>query len=91
MVVYYNGGCSFLSPELHAGVKVVARYEDVAEKPAAVIQTVHGGGTVVLSGVHWEVGADGARGEGSPAEVVKQLEAGEAVRNKFVKMLLDLL
>lgn len=91
VVVYYNGGCCFQAPELYDGVTVVARYEDLADKPAAVIKTGYGGGSVLLSGPHWEVGAEGAREEGSPIEVVKQLEAGEIVRKNFVKMLIELL
>ena len=34
-------------------LEIVVRYEDPGDKPAAVIKTNFGQGTVVLSGVHW--------------------------------------
>ena len=51
--VPYNGGCAFLDADKFENIEIVARYEDPGDKPAAVIKTNFGQGTVVLSGVHW--------------------------------------
>jgi glutamine amidotransferase-like uncharacterized protein/ribosomal protein L16 Arg81 hydroxylase len=51
--VYYNGGCSFYgSPESFV---TLARYDDIDGQPPAVIKCNTTQGSVVLSGVHFEV------------------------------------
>lgn len=50
--VYFNGGC-FFSPE-SLRVKVLSRYLDLPQKPPAIVEIAHGGGKVLLSGVHFE-------------------------------------
>ena len=37
--VYYNGGCAFLDADKFENIEIVARYEDLGNKPAAVIKT----------------------------------------------------
>ena len=85
--LYYNGGCAFRGAENFENVEILARYEEVEGRPAAVIKTEFGHGTVVLSGVHWEVGAVGARGLGTPQQVVQALETWDQTRREFAAML----
>ena len=52
--VYFNGGCLFEEPELYPSVTVLARYDDLAETPAAVVKCAVGKGEALLCGVHPE-------------------------------------
>jgi biotin--protein ligase len=52
--MYYHGGCHFVTAEQYANVEVIARYEDLAEKPAAIIRCQVDKGIAILSGVHIE-------------------------------------
>jgi biotin--protein ligase len=56
---YYNGGCYFADASDYKNVKVVARYLDIPEEPAAIVQCQVGKGVAILSGVHPEVSANG--------------------------------
>ncbi len=56
--VYFNGGCYFEHPEIHASVDVLARYEDLPGCPAAVVSCAVGKGQAILSGVHPESEVD---------------------------------
>ena len=51
---YYNGGCSFVDPHKYQNVSVVAKYSDIENAPAAIIQCQVGKGIAYLSGVHPE-------------------------------------
>lgn len=51
---YYNGGCEFVDADKYEGVRVIARYDDIAGKPAAIVECAVGRGRVVLCGVHPE-------------------------------------
>ena len=87
--IYYNGGSAFLDAEKLKNIEIVARYEELRVRPAAVIKTRFGLGRVVLSGVHGEVGAEGERGIGTAEDVVQRLEIGEKARHDFARMLVD--
>lgn len=52
--VYYNGGCLFEAPERFSKIDILARYSQLPEHPAAIIQCAVGRGTALLSGVHPE-------------------------------------
>ncbi|MCC5832813.1 MAG: hypothetical protein JJU12_07210 [Chlamydiales bacterium] len=52
--IYFNGGCYFEEPEAHPSIEVLARYQDLPEKPAALIKCKVGKGRAVLSGTHPE-------------------------------------
>ncbi len=54
---YYNGGCAFIAPEEHRNVTVIARYADLPQEPAAIVQCRVGKGLALLSGVHPEYSA----------------------------------
>ncbi len=56
--VYFNGGCSFVDPERHPSVSVLARYADLPGQPAAIVDCTVGCGRAILSGVHLEFSAD---------------------------------
>ena len=51
---YYNGGCTFVNAEAYPGVHVIARYDDIEERPAAIIACSVGKGVALLSGIHPE-------------------------------------
>ena len=51
---YYNGGCFFHKATKFDGYQVLARYNDISEKPAAVIECKLDKGQAILSGVHFE-------------------------------------
>lgn len=53
--IYYHGGCFFDRPEKHKGVEVLSRFEELEDRPAAIIQCKVGCGLAILSGVHPEV------------------------------------
>jgi len=85
LIVYYNGGCAFKLEEgaMSAESEVVARYEEVQDKPPAVIRRHVASGKVILSGVHWEIPADMAKEEGTNLNVVERLRRGESQRKQF--------
>ena len=51
---YFNGGCAFLEADQHPSVHILARYQDIPDQPAAVIECQVGKGLAILSGVHPE-------------------------------------
>ncbi len=51
---YYNGGCSFINAETYPNTTVLARYADLKDKPAAIIECNVGAGKAILSGIHFE-------------------------------------
>ena len=70
-------------------MQVLARYEDLPDRPPAVIQTRLGRGTVLLSGVHFEVSGAGAAGAGTRQEVVDTLQQAEPARQQFLNTMLS--
>jgi biotin--protein ligase len=52
--VYFNGGSYFADAEAYEGVKILARYNDIENNPAAIIKCNVGRGCSILSGVHIE-------------------------------------
>ena len=89
--VYYNGGCAFRNANNISEVDILARYGDLEDKPAAVINIPVGEGKVVLSGVHFEIGAEGARKEGTPLKVVDTLSTSIDARKTFANMILGII
>lgn len=53
-VLYFNGGCYFSEAEKYTNTKVLARYSDLYEQPAAIVQCRVGKGKALLCGVHPE-------------------------------------
>lgn len=51
-ILYHNGGGYFSGN--YSNTKILATYDDLQEKPPAVIEVLVGKGNVVLSGVHFE-------------------------------------
>lgn len=50
----HNGGCYFEEDKLDNDIEVIARYEEIENKPAAIIKCKVGKGVAILSGVHFE-------------------------------------
>jgi len=80
--IYYNGGCIFLEAEKYQGVKVLARYDDIPGKPAAIIECTVGEGRAILSGVHPEFTLDSLPVQSPQSKEIyaehAQFEAGRA-------------
>lgn len=55
LYLYHNGGCYF-EEVAHPAVKILARYEDLEQSPAALVKINYGKGCVILSGNHFERG-----------------------------------
>jgi len=55
--LYYNGGCYFEEAEKHSNIKILGRYADLEESPAAIIECQLEKGKAILCGVHPEYGA----------------------------------
>lgn len=53
MRVYYNGGGAFENADYYPEIEIIARYKE--NNLAAIIKTNYGKGSVILSGVHFEV------------------------------------
>ena len=85
--VYYNGGGSFLSANEMEGVHVLAEYENLE---AAIIKLKYGGGTVVLSGVHFEYDPS-MLNEQLPDNSLERLVENGPKRVQLFKNLLDML
>ncbi len=51
---YFNGGPFFKEAESYISTTVLCRYEDIKEKPAAIIECQVGAGKALLCGVHLE-------------------------------------
>lgn len=84
---YYNGGCTFESPERYSDqVTIMGQYTDVGpgqtHLPAAIACQV-GQGVAVLSGVHIEYRLRSLDKSRLPAGVYDQLAATEAVRHEL--------
>lgn len=73
-VAYYNGGCAFVEADSHPSVSVLARYADIDQEPAAIVNCTVGTGQAILSGVHPEYRID---------------QAIDKQRNNLFRMLLD--
>jgi biotin--protein ligase len=54
---YYHGGCAFLGEENNPNVSIIAQYDDLNEKPPAIVHCSVGLGRAVLCGVHPEYSA----------------------------------
>ncbi len=52
--VFYNGGPEFIPDAQQKNTEVIARYEDLPQKPAAIIKVKIGSGTALLTAVHFE-------------------------------------
>jgi biotin--protein ligase len=52
LTIYYNGGCQFEGD--FSNCKILGRYADLPNQPAAIIECQIGKGKAILSGVHLE-------------------------------------
>jgi biotin--protein ligase len=88
--LYYNGGCTFYQAEKFSSVTILARYQDAGNQPA-IIHCKVGKGSVILSGVHFEVSPEPLKKEGCKEEVVQKLEASDEIRKKLIFSLIQYL
>lgn len=87
--VYYNGGCFFKNPEMFSHVKVLAKYADIYEQPAAVVLCQVGRGKVLLSGVHPEYSGNHDLLKKLIPAHFEELKTQESVRQSFFRELLQ--
>lgn len=85
--VYYNGGCYFVDAERHPQVKLISRYLDIEECPAAIIEISIGKGKAILSGIHIEMGTSYPLKSFKKA-MIKTLEPYETQRKRFFQHIL---
>ncbi len=52
--IYFNGGCFFHSHHNKQNIEILARYHDIQDQPAAIVECAVGAGKAILSGVHIE-------------------------------------
>ncbi len=79
---YYNGGCFFENAHKYKSIEVIGRYEELPDKPAAIIRTTIGKGKVILSGVHLEYESH------KKSSWDQDLKSTEDLRNSFFRSLL---
>ena len=51
--IYYNGGCYFAASERKTNI--LAQYNNIETKPAAIVECTVGAGRAILTGVHVEI------------------------------------
>jgi biotin--protein ligase len=88
--LYYNGGCTFYQAEAFSSVTILARYQDAGNQPA-IIHCKVGQGSVILSGVHFEVSPERLKKEGCKEEVVQKIEASDEIRKKLISSIVQYL
>lgn len=87
---YYNGGCYFVEDSLYTHIEVMARYDDIINKPAAIIRCKVGLGQAILCGVHPEVGAHNlSTNDAYFLGMKKALEKIEDQRHYLFKLLIN--
>lgn len=84
--VLFHGGCAFHNAHLYQNeIHILARYEDIPEKPAAVVGCRVGKGKAILCGVHPEMEAEDLHPETPDYERVKNmLQEGYDARSELV-------
>jgi glutamine amidotransferase-like uncharacterized protein len=86
---YYNGGCTFIDAEAHDEVDVIARFSDLPDSPAAIIQCSYGKGSAILSGVHPEYSGYYLKTEDPHLKnLLPVLQSAEEERKKLFRYLL---
>lgn len=87
---YYNGGCYFAGAEEKNNTTILARYEDIMGKPAAIIECGFGKSKAILSGVHFEYSyLDLPPKNKYLKPIIPKLKQSEAARLKLFDQLLQ--
>lgn len=87
--VYFNGGCEFLNAEKYPNTTVLARYQDIENHPAAIIECEVNQGKALLSGVHPEYALKHIEQIPSiPKNVISQLKEKESIREQLFERLI---
>lgn len=88
--VYFNGGCTFVDADKHANTHVIARYTDLPNSPAAIVECTVGKGKAILSGVHPEYSYHHIHQISSiPLEALDKLKQSENNRQKLFSALIN--
>ena len=86
---YYNGGCLFEGASNHDNTEVLARYEDLPNKPAAIVRCSVGKGHALLSGVHLEHAYVGLRRRPLPEGLLPTFKQSEEARKHLFNSLVQ--
>lgn len=87
--VYFNGGCAFIDANQHQNTSILARYQDIPNLPAAIVQCEVGKGKAILSGVHPEYCTQHIENlESTPKHLLPRLRSMESTRQKLFESLL---
>ena len=88
LTVYYDGGCYFEADATNTAT-VLARYQDLANSPAAIVECPFGRGLAILSGVHPEFQVEGLNNAyNTPARVIERLSLRRADQASVLEKLL---
>lgn len=72
---YYNGGCTFDAAQEIPQVTTIARFYDLPDQPAAIIECSVGKGRAILSGVHPEYSSESFQSRDPLVPALQQIEA----------------
>lgn len=87
--VYFNGGCQFVDACSHPNTSILAKYTELPDQPAAVIECSVGKGKAILSGVHPEYSFPYIdRVPAIPKKVLQALREHETDRDLFFRSLI---
>ena len=88
--IYFNGGCAFIDADQYENTKILARYSELPNSPAAIVECRVGKGKAILSGVHPEYAFPHIKQDPSiPKNVLQKLREGEERRHFLFKSLLN--
>lgn len=88
--IYFNGGCAFIDAEAHQNTEILARYSDLKDSPAAIVECSVGKGKAILSGVHPEYSYEHIHQVPSiPKTVLDSLKDSEPNRGTLFASLLN--
>lgn len=90
-MIYYNGGCAFVDADAYSNVRVIARYDDIERRPAAIISCIVGKGSALLCGVHPEYSGKLPTKDPFLAALLPELQSAEMQRKALLQHLLQLL
>lgn len=85
---FHNGGCYFADTQKYPDVRVLAKYLDISDHPAAIIECSFGRGRAILSGVHIEIGVSNNK-ISMPVQIKTLLQPYESERKRYLDKLIN--
>lgn len=93
VMMYFNGGCTFLEAEKVPNLQIIGHYQlDDGKKLPAIVHIKHGRGCVILSGVHFEFEPETMdRTDPYLSTIIPEIQRTNFERLTLAKQLLSLL